>query len=89
MFSIYRDQTALISLNASWEAADAAFRDAILSASRALDQVLQKEPHEQGESRDGVARVAFAAPLGVEFEVDEARKLVRILRAWVYRRAVN
>jgi hypothetical protein len=85
MFSIYRKQSALVPLNEAWAQADANLRDAILQASHSVDQQLQSDPLEQGESRDGRTRILFQAPLAVTFEVDEAKKLVHILRAWTYR----
>ncbi len=89
MFSIYRDHSAMVSLKQTWEQAAAPLREAILEASRQLDQWLHTNPHEQGESRDDNSRILFAAPLAVLFEVDEANKLVRILRAWAYRRTME
>ena len=85
MFSIYRDHTAMVSLKQTWESAAAPLREAILEASRLLDQWLHTNPQEQGESRDDNTRILFAAPLAVLFEVDEPKKLVRIVRAWAYR----
>jgi hypothetical protein len=85
MFSIYRHQSALVPLREVWEKADAALRDAILRASETLDQILAHDPSAQGEGRDGPVRILLQAPMGVLFEVDEEKKLVRILRAWVYR----
>jgi hypothetical protein len=60
---------------------------AVLQASRQIDQQLQAAPSEQGESREEGTRILFHAPLAVTFEVDEPKKLVRILRAWAYCRA--
>jgi hypothetical protein len=85
MFSIYRSQAAVTPLSEAWEQADDALRCAMLQASRRLDQQLHQAPQEQGESRDGQVRILFQTPLGVLFEVDEDKKLVRILRAWAYR----
>jgi hypothetical protein len=85
MFSIYRDHTAMVSLKQTWEQAAGPLREAILDASRRLDQWLHANPHEQGESRDDKTRILFEPPLAVLFEVDEPNKLVRILRAWAYR----
>jgi hypothetical protein len=85
MFSIYRNQSALVPLNEAWAQADAGLREEILQASHRVDQQLQNDPLEQGESRDGQTRILFEAPVAVTFAVDEAKKLVRILRAWTYR----
>jgi hypothetical protein len=84
MFSIYRHHTAMTPLKETWDQADPLLREAILAASRQLNEQLSRDPLEQGESRDDKTRILFSAPLGVLFEVDEARKLVSIVRAWVY-----
>ena len=89
MFSIYRDQTAMTSLQGTWEHAEPALKEAILQATRRLDRLLQDQPQEQGESREGRSRILFEAPLGIIFEVDEAMKLVRILQAWTFRTAAD
>ncbi len=89
MFSIYRDQTSMTSLKETWEQADAPLREAILEASRRLDQFLQSDPHTQGESRDNKTHILFEAPLGVLYDVDEANKVVRIVRAWAFRCAAD
>jgi hypothetical protein len=87
MFSIFRDQSAMTSLKEAWEQAEPEAQNAILRATRQLDQELQQDPTTKGESRDGATRVLFEAPLAVLFVVDEERKLVRVLRAWHYRTA--
>jgi hypothetical protein len=87
MFSIYRSQTAVIPLRATWDHADEALRASILQASRQVDQQLQNDPLEQGESREEGSRILFQAPVAVIYEVDEPKKLVRILRAWTFCRA--
>jgi hypothetical protein len=89
MFSIYRSQTALVPLRQTWEQADAAMRDAIVQASRQVDQQLQSAPNDQGESREEGTRILFQAPLAVTYEVDEPKKLVRILRAWAFCRTAD
>ena len=89
MFSIYRSQSALIPLNQTWESAYASLREEIVQASRRVDQQLQSDPHEQGESREEGTRILFQAPLAVTFEVDEPKRLVRILRAWTFGRSVD
>jgi len=89
MFSIYRNRTALVPLTATWEGANATLREAILQASRRVDEQLQSAPQEQGESRDEGTRILFQAPLAVTYEIDVPKKLVRILRAWAYRCAAD
>ena len=89
MFSIFRSQSAMLPLKQTWEHADDELREAILQASRQLDQQLHVNPQEKGEAREGNVRIAFQEPLAVLFEVDQEKKLVRILRAWAYQVGVN
>jgi hypothetical protein len=89
MFIIYRTQSAMTPLKDSWEQAEAPLRDAILQASRLIDLELQHDPQERGESRDDRTRILFQAPLGVLFEVDETKRIVHILRTWMYRTAAD
>ncbi len=84
MFMIYRDESATADLQRAWEQADEPLRGAILRASRAVDRQLCRRPQAKGESRGGRTRVLFRAPVAVTYEVDEARKLVTILRAWAF-----
>ncbi len=86
MFSIFRSQTALASLRESWDNADDGFRLAILEASRRIDKKLLTDPQRRGESREDGTRLLLQAPLAVLFEVDERRKLVRVLRTWAFGR---
>ncbi len=89
MFSIFRSQTAMLPLRQQWEEANDPLREAILLASRQLDQQLKHDPQEKGEAREGNVRIAFQSPLAVLFEVDEANQLVRILRAWAFQREAD
>jgi hypothetical protein len=89
MFSIYRDHSAMTALKEVWEQAEPELRDAILRATSRVDKELQRDPLRQGESREGGTRILFAAPLAVVFEVDEAKKLVRVLRSWAFRRSTG
>jgi hypothetical protein len=89
MFNIYRSETAVTPLRAVWDEAGDELRQAILRASHLINQRLHENPHEEGESRAGGTRILFEAPVGVEFEIDEKRKLVSIVRSWAYRAAAN
>jgi hypothetical protein len=84
MFSIYRSQTALAPLKEVWESADPTLQETLVQASRRLDQQLQGQPQEQGESRVGSTRIIFEGPLGALYRVDEERRLVRVLKTWVH-----
>src|SRR5262249_15844413 len=85
MFNVFRDQSALTLLRRAWEQGDDPLRAAIVRAMDRVDRTLQSAPHHQGESRQGGERILFADPVAVVFAVDDEQRLVRILRAWVYR----
>jgi len=57
---------------------------AITAAANSLDQVLARSPHEIGESRKGIQRIAFRSPLGIDFEIREDPKTVYVTRVWQY-----
>jgi hypothetical protein len=54
-------------------------RAAITAATALTDRLLQENPQEQGESREGNERILFAPPLVVNFTVNEARRTVRVV----------
>ncbi len=86
MFQVVWLQSALDELATLWMGANSATRQQITSAANAVDQALQANPMETGESRDGEERVFFIQPLGIQFEIDEARSLIRVLHIWDIRR---
>jgi hypothetical protein len=65
-------------------AADSQQRQAITDATHQIDQQLQADPANQGESRPKGRRVLLVAPLGVLFRVDTQRSIVRIMQVWQY-----
>lgn len=68
-------------LAAVWVAS--ADQAAVTAATHLLDTELKRRPLELGESRgSSVVRVAHRQPLGIEFEVIEDDKKVRVLRVW-------
>ena len=69
-------------LSAAWLAAPD--RNAVADASYRIEQELRRRPLDLGESRtSSVHRVYTDRPLGVEYEVIEDDKLVRVLRVWL------
>ena len=54
-------------------------RDAVTLASRVLDERLERDPLNEGESRNGPNRISFEHPLRVEFRVFPDRLLVEVL----------
>jgi hypothetical protein len=79
-------QPALDELTTIWTQADSASRRAITAATHSIDQVLQADPQNQGESREEGERVLFAFPLGIAFEVDDQQSVVWVLHVWDIRR---
>ena len=68
-------------LAAAWLAS--ADRDAITEASHLIEQALMSQPLTYGSPRGAsVTRMAYEPPLGVEFEIIEDDKKVRMLRVW-------
>jgi hypothetical protein len=59
-------------------------RNTVSAAAHRLEHELQSDPFHVGESRESsVRRVAFESPLGIEFEIVEDDKKVRVLGAWL------
>lgn len=59
-------------------------RNAVTRAAHVLEEGLKKDPLHLGESRlSSVQRVAFEPPLGIEYEVIEDDKKVRVLGVWL------
>jgi plasmid stabilization system protein ParE len=69
---IARDQLALI-----WTTAPD--RAAVTEAANAIDALLERNPSNCGESREGNQRILIERPLVVVFAVDEQQKKVVVL----------
>jgi hypothetical protein len=63
---------------------DAQHRRAIADAANLLDEALADAPLSIGESREGSMRVAFAYPLGVEYDVSPDDRTVYVLAVWSF-----
>jgi len=86
MFTVRWTRSALNELATLWTQADSALRQAITAATNQIDQELQQDPESKGESREGNERILFVFPLGIRYEVDRQRSIVRVLHVWSYRR---
>ncbi len=60
---------------------DAEDRSSVRDAADRLDAALADS---LGESRSGNARIAFAPPLGIEFQVLEEDRIVYVLAVWSF-----
>ena len=85
MFRVEWLQTALDELAAVWLHANSAERKRITAASHPIDQQLQTDPDNQGESRHRGRRVLIVSPLGVTFRVEPATATVAVLHVWRFR----
>lgn len=80
-YSVVYKKAALAQLAAIWVASPD--QAGVTAASHWLEQAVGSRPLSFGESRkSSVVRVAHHPPLGIEFEVIEDDKKVRILRVW-------
>jgi plasmid stabilization system protein ParE len=66
-----------------WIAADD--RQAVCNVADAIDLALRNTPYRVGESRTGAVRVVVSPPLGVEYTVYEADRLVEVHAVWKVR----
>jgi plasmid stabilization system protein ParE len=81
-FDVEWDPAAENELTEIWLNASAELRATITQAARAMDRLLEKDPAEQGESRPNNQRMMFELRLGIIFEVDSTRRMVRVLHVW-------
>ncbi len=77
---------AVDELAAIWVEEDSTLRAAITQATRMIDDELLNDPLRASESREADTRVMFAYPLGVQFDVDQRNRRVRVLHVWRFRR---
>lgn len=61
---------------------DATERDRLTEAANSLDESLQYNPHEQGESRFSTLRIVFAFPLACYVDVRQDDLSVYVLAVW-------
>jgi hypothetical protein len=64
----------------------AADKDDVTYVAEQIERILQRDPHEQGESRGGNIRLWFYRPLCVLYRINEPAKVAEIGRIkWVGR----
>ncbi len=86
MFRVEWLVEALDELAAIWLSADSEERAAITAASHAAEARLRQDALHEGESRAGLERVMFAAPLIVRFEVHPDEMVAIVLHVQLFRR---
>jgi hypothetical protein len=80
-YSVHWTDNALDELAAVWTAASD--RNAVTTASHRLELDLTREPYTRGIRRNSSTnRTATDLPLGVDYEIIEDDKKVRIVRVW-------
>ncbi len=68
---------------------DAVDRDVIAQAAESLDRELAQNPAAVGESRPNSQRIAYCLPLGIQFEISEDDRLVKVFAVWLCHRIVK
>ncbi len=84
MFTVRRKRSALNELADLWMRANSEQRRSISAATQTIDELLQVDPSNQGESRPLGRRILFAAPLGILFKVHHQQSSVRVLQVWQF-----
>ena len=79
-FTVSWTPTAQQNLAAVWMAADD--KAAITSAANTIDVLLAADPESRGELRFDTVRSLSVPPLGVDYEIVEADRIVYVLTAW-------
>jgi len=79
-FTVLWTATAEQDLAAVWLAANN--RQAVTSAATTIDDLLTSDPEVRGEPRFDTVRSLSIPPLGIDFEVIEADRVVWVLSTW-------
>ena len=82
MFTVTWTQSASDQLADIWLSADSPLRDEITSYVQLLDRHMRVNADRLGESREPRVRILTDTPLGIEFQVSEADRLVTVVRVW-------
>lgn len=64
---------------------NASDRGAITRAAATLDQLLARDPANEGESRPNGRRILFAAPLALIYRIHFDQRQVDVLHVWQFR----
>lgn len=86
MFQVEWLQIAQDELTSIWMQADSIQRQAITTASHVLEQRLQSDPANEGESRPGGRRITFVPPLAVRFQIEADGQTVTVLHVPLFGR---
>jgi hypothetical protein len=86
MFTVNLSSESIAELYDAWVDRGTATRVELESALAVLCRLLQQDPAGHGESRGGRERVVFADGVAATYELCPERRIVRVLRAWAFRR---
>jgi hypothetical protein len=86
MFHVEWLQSALDEPAHLWTQADSALRQTLTVASRQIDQRLQGDPLNEGESRLRGRRITFVPPLAVTFRVEADGRTVTVVEIRLFRK---
>ena len=86
MFRVWWQQSALDEVASLWISADTELRRAITEAVHQIDVLLARDPLGKGESRPDGRRLAFVAPLGFYYRLEDDEKTVVVLQTWLFRK---
>jgi hypothetical protein len=86
MYQVRWLQSALDELADQWIRATSEERQAIASATYAVERRLAEDPVEEGESRPKGRRITFVPPLALTFRVGPDEGTVTIVHVRVFRR---
>ena len=85
MYRVDWIQSALDELARLWLVLDSVGRRAITDAASQIDKELADSPATIGESRFGTIRIHYVRPLGLNFSVDIANRVVQVVNVWLVR----
>jgi hypothetical protein len=86
MFSVHLPLDSMAELDAVWSSGRPEECAAVIGGLRDLRSRLEVDPAEQGESRGRCQRIIIGDGVAATFEIYHERRVVRVLRAWAFRR---
>lgn len=86
MLKVRWERRALDTLTDLWIHGDSGQRQAITAAGHSIEQLLRRDPDNEGESRSKGRRITFVPPLAVLFRVEADGQTVSVLQIRMFRR---
>ncbi len=85
MFQVDYLEPVLGRLATAWVNADEPTRRAITAAANIIDSLLQRDPHNVGESRPGGRRILFEKPLAAIYRFEPDGRTVTVVNMWLFK----